>query len=490
MAAVLIPTIEETEIDGVPVLWSAGRGLITAALQFRVGRADERPTEGGITHIVEHLAMVPLGQPRYDHNAFVEPIRTLFFATGTPRDVTEYFRTVGSTLRFLPTDRLEMEREILTREGEGRSPSVIDAHRHLRFGLSGHGLPAQPEFGLASVSAAQVTAWAETGFGSRNAAAWLTGPPPTDLRFPLSEGQRLAPPMPESTTDIHWPAHVTSEAPGVGVGFLLRRQPGAGTFVSILHRRLRQRLRLDHGLVYDVLADYEPLDASWAIGTVGADCSLPQTQHVVDLVLGEIDALARAEATEQELADEVLDIERDMSDETATGGLLDIMVRDRLLGMPARSAAERYDEQRATTAADVATRAIEARTSALLMADAKDHPVDFTPYPTSSVRAIDGRDVKPLLSVLGFGPKERLVIGPDGVTMRATGGTLATVRYADCIVLEWPVEDELVMWGRDGTRLYVPGAFWRGGEEILAEIGRAVPGERVIRHKVSMDYFD
>ena len=52
-----MPRMVRTEIDGVPTIWSPSPGPLTAALVFRIGRADERPSDGGITNIVEHLAM-------------------------------------------------------------------------------------------------------------------------------------------------------------------------------------------------------------------------------------------------------------------------------------------------------------------------------------------------------------------------------------------------------------------------------------------------
>ena len=119
----------------------------------------------------------------------------------------------------------------------------------------------------------------------------------------------------------------------------------------------------------------------------------------------------------------------------------------------------------------------------------EQHTEDIIPYPLSSTDAVAGREVKPLLSVLGFGPRVRLTIGPDGVTLRTKDGAMATVRYADCVVLERPKDDELVLC-RDLSRVYVPAAFWRGGEEILAEIEAALPPEIVIRDIFSPDYID
>jgi hypothetical protein len=76
------------------------------------------------------------------------------------------------------------------------------------------------------------------------------------------------------------------------------------------------------------------------------------------------------------------------------------------------------------------------------------------------------------------------------VSLRAKDGSLATVRYTDCVVLERPKDDELVMWGRDLSRVYVPAAFWRGGEGVLAEIAAAVPPEIVVRDTFSHDYIE
>jgi hypothetical protein len=108
----------------------------------------------------------------------------------------------------------------------------------------------------------------------------------------------------------------------------------------------------------------------------------------------------------------------------------------------------------------------------------------------SSAQPVAGREIKPLLSILGLGRRQRLVIGPDGVTLRASDGTLTTIRYADCVLLERPAEDEIVLWSRDGDRIYIPGIFWRGGGELLAEIAAALPADIVIEDQISVDLID
>ena len=52
---------ERSSVDGVPVFWTESGDEMLAGLVFRVGRADESLARGGITHLVEHLALYPLG---------------------------------------------------------------------------------------------------------------------------------------------------------------------------------------------------------------------------------------------------------------------------------------------------------------------------------------------------------------------------------------------------------------------------------------------
>jgi zinc protease len=484
-----MPTIVRTEIDGVPTIWSPAPGPLTAALVFRIGRADERPVDGGITHLVEHLAMAPLGQPRYDHNAFVEGNRTVFFASGRPDEVTTFFDVVTRALRDIPLERLQMEREVLRRESEGREGSIVDVHRHVRFGLAGHGLVGQPEFGLSTLDGSGIDGWSKFAFTRGNAMLWMTGEPPTSLRLDLLDGERRVPPAPQTIPYLNLPSHIGA-VPGFGLGFMSPRRRGAGTFLSILQRRLRQRLRLEQGLVYDVMASYEPLDADEAVGMIGTDCAPDQVDLVTDVTFDELENLINGKATGDELADELADLERAANDPTAVASLLDVMARDELLGMPARSPDERYEEQARTSAADVSEHAAGARSTAILMADTGRLPRDFTAYPLTSPDSVSGREVKPLLSVLGIGRRQRLTIGDEGVTLRSSDGVLTTIRYQDCVLLERPADDEIVLWDRDGDRIYIPAIYWRSGGAVLAEIAAALPADILIEEKISYDLID
>jgi hypothetical protein len=52
--------VESERVDGVPVFWTKSGDEMRAGLMFRAGRADESLARGGITHMIEHLALYPL----------------------------------------------------------------------------------------------------------------------------------------------------------------------------------------------------------------------------------------------------------------------------------------------------------------------------------------------------------------------------------------------------------------------------------------------
>ncbi|MFP5341889.1 MAG: insulinase family protein [Candidatus Limnocylindria bacterium] len=485
-----LPVVRTTEVDGVPLLWAERPGDPMFALQFRVGRASERPADGGITHLVEHLAMGTLGDPRYEHNAFVDAVRTVFFASGTWPELHGFTATITEALARLPLDRLDHERQVLEREAGTRVRGIADIHAQFRFGLAGFGLPAAPEFGLTRVTDTDVESWATERFQRADAVAFLTAPPPADLRLPLRDGIRHAIAEVAPVPDIPFPSHVMDGGGGVAIGAMMRRQPGATNTVAILHRRLRQRLRHASGFMYDVLADYTPLDATWAMVLIGGDCDDRHVQEVTDILFAELDRLVAGEVEQADIDAETDDLRRSALDPTAIGSILDSLAFDTLVGMRLRQPAEMLAEQEATTPADLVARATEARRSVLLMSDARDHPADVVPYPMSSPGPVAGREIKPILSAFGLGLKHRLIIGPDGLTLRNKDGLFATVRYDECVVLEDPGTEGLVLWGRDSTRVWFPLGFWRDTDRIAAEIRAAIPEDRVVRGTFSRDYFD
>src|SRR3712207_4919514 len=143
----VLPAIKRRVRGGVPVYVVDGVGPARCALMFRVGRSDETLVTGGVTHLIEHLALFPLGDQPYQYNGFVEPHRTVFHAAGRPEECVEFLASVTSSLADLPMHRLEHEHRVLGAETEGRGGSLFDAIVTYRFGPRGLGLVGYPQFG-------------------------------------------------------------------------------------------------------------------------------------------------------------------------------------------------------------------------------------------------------------------------------------------------------------------------------------------------------
>ena len=112
---------ERSSVDGVPVFWTEAGEEMLAGLTFRVGRADESLARGGVTHMIEHLALYPVGVEAAKHyNGQVDAVTTMFLRRGTAEEIAEFFRAVCANLRELPAERLERERQVLRTEAGGR----------------------------------------------------------------------------------------------------------------------------------------------------------------------------------------------------------------------------------------------------------------------------------------------------------------------------------------------------------------------------------
>ncbi len=159
-------------VDGdVPVFWSESGDEMTAGLVFRVGRADESLARGGITHLIEHLALYQLGASgRTHYNGQVDAVTTTFVTRGGPEEVTGFFKAVCAGLRDLPAERIGAERQVLRTEADQRRPAIGDPLLIARYGADTYGLAAYPEFGIGMLQADELRAWTERYFTRGNAA--------------------------------------------------------------------------------------------------------------------------------------------------------------------------------------------------------------------------------------------------------------------------------------------------------------------------------
>lgn len=470
-----LPEIHQAEIDGVPVLWSPVPGPFTGALQFRVGRVDEPRPVAGITHVVEHLVFHDLMETDYDKNGFVEPSRTVFHASGHRHEVADFLTRVCANLAALPLDRMDHERRILVQEANERPVSADGGMRYVRFGPQGHGLADGPEFGLDWLSAGPVDAWRRARFTRGNAMLILSGEPPAGLRLDLPDGARRPPVLPVPDPDLPLPGFAPWEREAACLTMVGERSPELTMILGIMERRLKRELRGEQGAVYDVAAIYDPLTGTDGHLFLAADCAAERIDAVQSAIIRTLDALATEGPTDDEIAREVDAFERMFMDPTSVFGLMDSQAFDMLHGRPLMLPREGVDRRRAATRESVRVAAQAARATALLASNAKEPPVGFTPAPLGSTDRVSGREVAPAgFHLPGRGPKERLIVGEDGLTIKFVDGSLSTVRYESAVLCEHGSPKLRRLTGRDGFSVAVDADHWKDGVAIVAEIDRRV----------------
>lgn len=272
--------IAQTTAGAVPVLVAPTTGPLRAGLVFRVGFADEPLARRGITHLVEHLVLHPLGVADYHYNGATGAEYTHFHVQGSEPEIVAFLNGVCASLRDLPMHRLPLEKELLLAEANGRSTGAAEPMARWRYGARDHGMSGYPEWGLPAISEDDLRAWVAGYFTSQNAVLWVAGDAvPADLRLDLPSGTRRPAPRSSSVLPVT-PAYCPG-SPGVVVwDTVVQRTAGAGVFAAVLERMMFRELRQDEGLSYTVQTDLQPVGRDRAVVTALAD-SLPEKQGAV-----------------------------------------------------------------------------------------------------------------------------------------------------------------------------------------------------------------
>lgn len=274
-----MPTINRTEVDGIPTFWVDGPRPFTAALIFRVGLFDETMRERGITHLVEHLAMSGVRDVEVDMNAFVDDHLTAFWGWGEPGRVGRYLSRLCSSLHDLPVGRLETESSVLTQEASLRAPNYSDSFLWAYYGPFGPGTAGTREFGLSWLGGSELGDWAARYFNLSNAALVIVGKPPSDWKLDLPNGAHRPPPVYERLRPApDNPTLYENATGGVSWGALVRddrRDPHPG--VQLAHelfvRRLEDRMRHELGHAYAVTPMGRRTDTEHLFIAHGFECA-------------------------------------------------------------------------------------------------------------------------------------------------------------------------------------------------------------------------
>jgi predicted Zn-dependent peptidase len=473
-----LPTLTRTEVDGVPTLWVA-HGPPRAGLVFRVGRADESLISGGITHLLEHLALHRVGTPEAHFNGATGPAVTMFLAQGSAEDLADFFATVCAGLRQPPAERLEAEKAIIETEAHGRESGPADRLATWRYGPATYGLPTYPEFGLDALTLDDLHNWSATWFTRENAALWLTGgPPPPGLRLDLPAGQPMPAPTPSSALP-RLPAYFASELDGVVFDCVVARSVAVRAYSVLLSRRLRTALRQESGLSYQTGAAYTPRDADNATVTAFADALPDKRTQVPGPFVDVLIDLATAEVSDDELASVRREMDGQESNEDRATGLVVANAINLVLGAPLTTLEQLRAEVAALTPRDIRT-AARASLETGLIAVPPGQAVGragFTQAPAASAGRVVGDE-----HTLVNRPDNRLrlVVGAAGVSL--TDGPIAhTVRFDECVGALAYADGGRTLFAPDAVVVQIEPQLWNIPQSTLANLDRWIPADRIVR---------
>ena len=468
-----------TLVDGVPTFFVDVDVPFTATLAFRVGRADERLPNAGLTHLLEHIAM-PIDEIRgVEADASVGMTWTLFWAQGPPDSVAEHMNAVARNLVSLPLERLETELSILLTEASGRGgPDGLRVAYQLRFGARGYGLVGHDEPGLHNLTADDVSAWSASCFTRGNAALWVTRPPTgLGLHLPLPDGDRRQAVPPEPIDYLPFPCAYQGGTDGVVLTMIAQSSADVWLALAVASRRLRRSLRYEAGLSYSVAIDYETLTADTRHVGIAADALPENVTAVRDRLIAVLGELAVDGPKDEELSREREQVARELTDPHSAPMQLFSAGTTELLGAPEQTPADLLDELEQATPASVAAALATALDSALLLTQGEEDPPEgFEPYPVKSPRPIDGRRHRLHGRRLRRSPgSPTLVAAREGVALE-TPYFRAAVPFDECEVVLREGRNRR-LWSSDGFMIDVVAAEWRGGEDIVALIDNHVPSE-------------
>ncbi|BEL05248.1 hypothetical protein Q0Z83_034390 [Actinoplanes sichuanensis] len=457
--------IERFEIDGIPGLFTRTDGPIGAGLAFRVGCADEPLSRHGITHLIEHLALFPLGVTDYHYNGATGDEITYFHTEGGDTDVVAFLNGVCRALHDLPLHRLATEKEILRTEQRGRGVSAdhllaVNRHGARDFGVGGYG-----ELGLPAITPDGLRRWTDWFFTRENAALWVAGPAmPPGLRLTLPEGVRRPAPRVSSALPTR-PAFVTGPPGMLAWNADVRRHAASEVFATVLQRAMFRSLRQESGISYTVQTDYTTRGNGTASVSATAD-ALPEKSGAV--LGGFVDVMASLRYVGADPAEVATVIAQEcdrLAEAARRGALLPGQVFDLLTGQPVRDLPELIAAARAVTPAQVRAIAAEAWADGLIMAPqgVRVNWAGFTQAPHRSTFAVTGAE-HPAISDAEI----RLVVGRQGVSLTDGKEDHLTVLFDQCAALLAYPDGGRRLIGHDGISVAVE-------PTVLENAERAVP---------------
>lgn len=246
----------------------------------------------------------------------------------------------------------------------------------------------------------------------------------------------------------------------------------------MLRERLHQSLRDDAGAAYAPWPHYEAVDEERAVAFVGTDFTERLRPTVVDRVLADLDGLSRSEGLAELLEKIRAGVLQSLRDPLSAPGLAARAAYEHLQGRPVTlTLAENLAGVESVTVEGLAGAFAEFRTGLLLGVEGAAGWTERIRMGQMPIQPIGvGRSCRstswPVVT-------DRLVVGPQLLQIgpRQGAATVAFDRVA--AVLATPDGARQII-DADGWTLRVEPALWRHGAEMVAELDRRIPADRVI----------
>jgi predicted Zn-dependent peptidase len=475
--------LHRTEVDHVTTIWTDAPPPLRAGLLFRTGRIDETLATAGHTHLVEHLALSTLGDTIQPHNGFVGGPATVFFTMGKPEDVTSFLAGVCTALASLPSDRLAGEKQILATENAARPYDFRSNLLIWRYGATGYGQLGMAELGIPRATLEQLQEYAAQRFTKENAVLWLSGPPPTDLCLSLPHGAKQPLP-PLSLVQQTFPCwFLDSACRGVAAGATVPRVSASSPFCEIASRRLRKRLRTAQAVSYAPSVFYDHLTSQTAHLVLYADSNEEHREELANLFgeifaeLGEIEE-SEVEAAKSHIRESWIGA---LAPPPADRALVEVQraAMDWILGRDYQSLESVATELLSVTRDDVSAFYSEIGSTAMfaLPSGVPLQPCFGERASLSMGPAVNGPVTQSVDAPIC---QERLVHGPDGVSILFPDGSHCTVRYSELAAAVYYEDGGVCLIGVDAATVTVEPTLWRGGESVCHRIREQVPVHLVV----------
>jgi zinc protease len=472
-----------TEIEGVTTIWTDAPPPLRVGLLFRTGLVDETLASSGCTHLIEHLALAPLGDPSDRHNGSVGSLITSFFTLGQPQEVVDFLESICAGLGSLPSDRLEAEKGVLAAEAATRPGDFRATLLTRRCGAVGYGLLGLPQFGYQKATLEGLLEFSSGRFCRENALLWLSGPPPAGLSLDLPAGKQLPLPplLPLPEAFPCW--FVDRNLGGAAAGSIVPRVSEATLFSQIALQRLRQHLRAELSLSYAPAVYYDHLNADTAHLVIFADSDQEHRQQLT-AAFGEVfeglDQIQDAEVKSslEELREHWLG---NLAPPLEIRQLMEVQraAADAILGREFQTTEELMDEAMRVTAESIAGYAVQVKDTAIfaLPSGAEAQQGFGEGIPISKIPAVKGRRI-PSRSMQN---RQQLVCGREGVSLLYFGGgPKVTVRYAELAGALLYEDGGVQLIGSDAAAVMVEPTLWRGGKRVCQQIRENIPDRLVL----------